>query len=77
MVKYVMSGIALAASGFALKKFLDSKIKEKYPNLQDYEMGDYEEAFMDSVANAMRGAGEYAQDFGQWLKDRADELGDG
>lgn len=76
MVKYVISGIALAASGFALKKFLDSKIKEKYPHLEDYELEDYEEAFMDTLASGMRGTGEYAQNFGEWLKAKADELGE-
>ena len=76
MVKYVVGGIALAASGFALKKFLDSKIKEKYPNLEDYELEDYEEAFMDTLAKGMRGTGEYAQDFGKWLKAKASELSD-
>ena len=76
MVKYVVGGIALAASGFALKKFLDSKIKEKYPNLEDYELEDYEEAFMDTLAKGMRGTGEYAQDFGEWLKAKASELSD-
>ena len=76
MVKYVVGGIALAASSFALKKFLDSKIKEKYPNLEDYELEDYEEAFMDTLAKGMRGTGEYAQDFGEWLKTEASELSD-
>ena len=76
MVKYVVGGIALAASSFALKKFLDSKIKEKYPNLEDYELEDYEEAFMDTLAKGRRGTGEYAQDFGKWLKAKASELSD-
>lgn len=76
MVKYVVGGIALAASSFALKKFLDSKIKEKYPNLEDYELEDYEEAFMNTLAKGMHGTGEYAQDFGKWLKAKASELSD-
>lgn len=75
MIKYVVGGIALAASGFAFKKFLDGKIREKYPQLEDYELEDYEEAFMDTLADGMRGTGEYAQDFGQWLKAKADEMG--
>ena len=74
MVKYVIGGIALAASGFALKKYLDGKIREKYPQLEDYELEDYEEAFMDSVASGMRGTGEYMEDFGQWLKEKAKEF---
>lgn len=71
----LIGGIALAASGFFLKKYLDEQIKEKHPNLKDYDLENYEDAFVDVFAKGLNGAGEYAQDFGKWLKEKAKDIG--
>lgn len=70
----MIGGIALVASGFFLKKYLDDKLKEKCPDSYSYDFEDYKDAFKDIVVDGMDEAGKCAHSVGDWLKEKAKDM---